>query len=148
MKYCFRTINGICFEKSFIQIKLKDQNICKHTLAWWTCIHCYQTHIIINIRMNSKTMYSLVAYISINYPTKAILHNMVGYNIQHTYENNLTLIWHLFPLYPLVHLHENPPMWSLQLPPFKHGFDSHSLYSKLQSSPAKPFWIEMRKEKS
>lgn len=59
------------------------------------------------------------------------------------YENRLTLMWHLFPLYPLVHLHENPPMWSEQVPPFKHGFDSHSLYSKLQSSPAKPiFWIE------
>lgn len=52
--------------------------------------------------------------------------------------NKLTLIWHLFPLYPRVHLHENPPMWSVHCAPFKHGFDSHSLYSKLQSSPAKP----------
>lgn len=50
----------------------------------------------------------------------------------------LTLIWHRFPEYPLVHLHENPPIWSVHIAPFKHGFDSHSLYSKLQSSPAKP----------
>lgn len=50
----------------------------------------------------------------------------------------LTLMWHRWPVYPLVHLHENPPIWSVHCPLFRHGLDSHSLYSKLQSSPEKP----------
>lgn len=41
----------------------------------------------------------------------------------------LTLIWHRFPVNPRVHLHENPPIWSVHWPSFKHGFESHSLYS-------------------
>lgn len=47
-------------------------------------------------------------------------------------------MWQRFPVYPGVHLHENPPIWSVHSPLAKHGFESHSLYSKLQSSPEKP----------
>lgn len=50
----------------------------------------------------------------------------------------LTLRWQRFPVKPRVHLHENPPIWSVHSPLFKHGFESHSLYSKLHNSPEKP----------
>lgn len=52
--------------------------------------------------------------------------------------NSITLMWHLLPWYPFVHWQEYPPMWSIHCPPFMHGFDSHSLYSKLHKSPEKP----------
>lgn len=50
----------------------------------------------------------------------------------------LTLIWQRLPVYPFVQRHSKLPMWSMHSPAFWHGFDSHSLYSKLHSSPAKP----------
>lgn len=46
-----------------------------------------------------------------------------------SFKIKLTLMWQRSPVYPLVHLHENPPIRSVHLPSFKHGFDSHSLYS-------------------